>query len=111
MTKYVHISAAFPAGIGLVRDMINLLCNFKNDTYHGNPDAITHYVFGTQAGACLFSLDGRAPSWVVHSDGMNLISISATGVCVRKVFTSMKSTLKTGARRQMMRYLGKLAAS
>ena len=81
MTTDLHIRNAVPADIELIEDMIAALCAFHDDTYQHNPNAIIRDVFGMQAGARVFLVNGRAPPWFLHSAGMNLVCTLAKGVC------------------------------
>jgi len=106
----LHIRNAVPADIELIEDMIAALCTFQNDTYQRNPDAIIRDVFGPQAGARVF-FGERQGTAVVFALCFNEFGLHIGQRRLRvHLFYVDEAHRKTGAGRQMMQYLERLAA-
>ena len=110
MMTDLHIRNAVPADIELIEDMIAALCTFQNDTYQRNPDAIIRDVFGPQAGARVF-FGERQGTAVVFALCFNEFGLHIGQRRLRvHLFYIDEAHRKTGAGRQMMQYLERLAA-
>ena len=110
MMTDLHIRNAVPADIELIEDMIAALCTFQNDTYQRNPDAIIRDVFGPQAGARVF-FGERQGTAVVFALFFNEFGLHIGQRRLRvHLFYVDEAHRKTGAGRQMMQYLVRLAA-
>ena len=111
MLTDLHIRNAVPADIELIEEMIAVLCAFHNDTYQRNPNAIIHDVFGPQAGARVF-FGERQGSAVVFALCYNefVLHIGQRRLRVHLFYVD-EAHRKTGAGRQMMKHLEKIAAS
>ena len=110
MMTDLHIRNAVPADIELIEDMIAALCTFQNDTYQRNPDAIIRDVFGPQAGARVF-FGERQGTAVVFALCFNEFGLHIGQRRLRvHLFYVDEAHRKTGAGRQMMQYLERLAA-
>ncbi len=106
----LHIRNAVPADIELIEDMIAALCTFQNDTYQRNPDAIIRDVFGPQAGARVF-FGERQGTAVVFALCFNEFGLHIGQRRLRvHLFYVDEAHRKTGAGRQMIQYLERLAA-
>ena len=106
----LHIRNAVPADIELIEDMIAALCTFHNDTFQRNPDAIIRDVFGPQAGARVF-FGERQGTAVVFALCFNEFGLHIGQRRLRvHLFYVDEAHRKTGAGRQMMQYLERLAA-
>ena len=111
MTTDLHIRNAVPADIELIEDMIAALCAFHNDTYKRNPDTIIRDVFGPQAGARMF-FGERQGTPVVFALCCNEFGLHIGQRRLRvHLFYVDEAHRKTGAGRQMMQHLEKIAAS
>ena len=111
MTTDLHIRNAVPADIELIEDMIAALCAFHDHTYQRNPNAIIRDAFGTQAGARVF-FGERQGSAVVFALCWNEFSLHIGQRRLRvHLFYVDEAHRKTGAGRQMMQHLEKIAAS
>ncbi|MBT6098529.1 MAG: GNAT family N-acetyltransferase [Marinovum sp.] len=110
MMTDLHIRNAVPADIELIEDMIAALCTFHNDTFQRNPDAIIRDVFGPQAGARVF-FGERQGTAVVFALCFNEFGLHIGQRRLRvHLFYIDEAHRKTGAGRQMMQYLERLAA-
>ena len=110
MMTDLHIRNAVPADIELIEDMIAALCTFQNDTYQRNPDAIIRDVFGPQASARVF-FGERQGTAVVFALCFNEFGLHIGQRRLRvHLFYIDEAHRKTGAGRQMMQYLERLAA-
>ena len=110
MMTDLHIRNAVPADIELIEDMIAALCTFQNDTYQRNPDAIIRDVFGPQAGARVF-FGERQGTAVVFALCFNEFGLHIGQRRLRvHLFFVDEAHRKTGAGRQMIQYLERLAA-
>ena len=110
MMTDLHIRNAVPADIELIEDMIAALCTFHNDTFQRNPDAIIRDVFGPQAGARVF-FGERQGTAVVFALCFNEFGLHIGQRRLRvHLFYVDEAHRKTGAGRQMMQYLERLAA-
>ena len=110
MMTDLHIRNAVPADIELIEDMIAALCTFHNDTFQRNPDAIIRDVFGPQAGARVF-FGERQGTAVVFALCFNEFGLHIGQRRLRvHLFFVDEAHRKTGAGRQMMQYLERLAA-
>jgi len=110
MMTDLHIRNAVPADIELIEGMIAALCAFHNDTYQRSPDAIIRDVFGPQAGARVF-FGERQGTAVVFALCFNEFGLHIGQRRLRvHLFYLDEAHRKTGAGRQMMQYLERLAA-
>jgi GNAT superfamily N-acetyltransferase len=110
MMTDLHIRNAVPADIELIEDMIAALCAFHNDTYQRNPDALIRDVFGPQAGARVF-FGERQGTAVVFALCFNEFGLHIGQRRLRvHLFFVDEAHRKTGAGRQMIQYLERLAA-
>ena len=110
MLTDLHIRNAVPADIELIEEMIAALCACRNDTYQRNPDAIMRDVFGPQAGARLF-FGERQGNAMVFALSWNEFGLHNGQRRLREHrFYVDETHRKTGAGRQMLQYLERLAA-